>query len=126
MFLYYLRLHKTLQQNITNSERLCAPVYFTGGDFSTDSSSMLPEFFLLHSMIDAMWDYYQHHYPNHSKKWLADRKRRIVWYNLPRFWYVDNTNLGRCGLKIKYENIFPKKVSMVTETSKISERRGSQ
>ena len=63
-------------------------------------------------MIDAMWDYFQHHYPKNSKKWLADRKWRIVGYNLPRFWYVDNTNLERCGLKIKYENIFPKEVSI--------------
>ena len=63
-------------------------------------------------MIDAIWDYYQHHYPQHSKKWHHDRKRRIIWYHTPRYWYVDNTNLERCGLKIKYENIFPKKVSL--------------
>ena len=75
-------------------------------------SSALPEFYLFHSMIDAIWDYYQRHYPQHSKKWLHDRKHRIIGFHLPRYWYVDNTNLERCGLKIKYENIFPKKVSL--------------
>ena len=75
-------------------------------------------------MIDAIWDYYQHNYPKHSKKWLADRKRRLVGYNLPRFWYVDNTNLERCGLKIKYENIFPKKVSIVPRHPKHPKGKG--
>ena len=83
-----------------------------GGDFSYEYASALPEFFSLHSMVDAIWDYYQHHYPQHSEKWLNDRKHRIIGYHSPRYWYVDNTNLERCGLKIKYENIFPKKVPL--------------
>ena len=63
-------------------------------------------------MIDAIWDFYQHHYPQHSKLWLHNKKRRIIGYHTPRYWYIDNTNLERCGLKIKYENIFPKNVSI--------------
>ncbi|XP_066933122.1 uncharacterized protein [Clytia hemisphaerica] len=83
-----------------------------GGDFGYGFSSLLPEFFLLHSMIDGLWAFYQKRFPKHSKKWLHDKKRRIVGYHTPRFWYVDIHNIERCGLKIKYTNLFPKKVNM--------------
>lgn len=63
-------------------------------------------------MIDAMWTFYQHNFPEHSKIWSKNHKYRIIGYNTPRYWYIDNTNLERCGLKIKYDNIFPKEVSL--------------
>jgi len=89
-----------------------------GGDFGYGHSSLLPEFFPLHSYIDAMWTYYQNQRPAHTRKWLKDKNYRIIGFHTPRFWYVDNTNLERCGLKIKYENILPRKVPFIIKPSK--------
>ena len=63
-------------------------------------------------MIDGLWAFYQKRFPKHSKKWLRNKKKRIIGYHTPRYWYVDIHNIERCGLKIKYTNLFPKKVSM--------------
>ena len=49
--------------------------------------------------------------------WLKKSRYRIVGFHTPRYWYVDNTNLEMCGLKIKYANIFPVKITLSNEST---------
>lgn len=72
---------------------------------STGPASFDPIFFPVHTYIDAVYTWWQ----------LLDPKRldthmhgdyRVVWYNVHRKLYADNSNLGGRGMKIKYTAIF--------------------
>ena len=66
-------------------------------------------------MVDALWTFYQKRFPEHSKVWWNDKKHLVIGFNTPRFWYVDFDNIELCGMKVKYENIFPVKPSQLLE-----------
>ena len=57
-------------------------------------------------MFDALWDKYQSRGQSFAEKFLHDDKTLLLWFHEPRNKYVDNKNLGQCGVKIRYSNIF--------------------
>lgn len=66
----------------------------------------MPEFLPFHSMLDALWDKYQSRGRPYAEIFLKDNKTRLLWFNERRNKYVDNENLGECGVKVKYTEIF--------------------
>ena len=72
-------------------------------------SNYSPEFWPYHSMIDALWTYWQNKGPDYKKPLMDDKKTILIGFNEQRSLYQDNDNLGGCGVKIKYTEIFPYK-----------------
>lgn len=80
--------------------------HYSGGLFCTGLSSFLPEFLPFHSMLDALWSKFQSRGQPYADIYLKDGKTRLLWFNELRNKYVDNENLGECGVKVKYTEIF--------------------
>lgn len=74
--------------------------------FDSTCSSYNPEFFVLHSMFDAIWEFWQSKGPEYRVKQKGDNTTKVVHFNVTRSLYLDNTNLGNRGMKIKYTPIF--------------------
>ena len=80
---------------------------FTGGNFGTAVSIYNPEFWPYHSMIDAIWTNWQNKGYEYKEIFMHDKETLMVGFNELRSLYQDNDNLGECGVKIKYSEIFP-------------------
>ncbi|XP_057309949.1 uncharacterized protein LOC130647957 isoform X1 [Hydractinia symbiolongicarpus] len=82
-----------------------------GGHMESNFASNSPEFWLHHTMLDNIWDKWQ----KRGKAFkFVGYKRRTRPVTLLAFrpkekrrYYVDNNNLGGCGLRIRYQNPFP-------------------
>ena len=57
-------------------------------------------------MLDALWSKFQSRGQPYADIYLKDGKTRLLWFNELRNKYVDNENLGECGVKVKYTEIF--------------------
>lgn len=74
--------------------------------FDSGCSSYNPEFFLLHSMFDAIWDFWQSKGPEYLTAQLGSNKTMLYYFGGLRSLYLDNNNLGDRNMKIKYTPIF--------------------
>lgn len=80
-------------------------LYCLGGYFCAGPASFDPIFFPLHSYIDAMYTWWQLLSPDRQMIRMSN-DYVLIWYNVYRRLYVDNSNLGGRGMKIKYTPIF--------------------
>ena len=71
--------------------------------YSADS----PEFWLHHSMLDNLWNTRQNRRLQNIFEGYEDKEIRLLGSSVYRHHYIDNSNLGKCGEKIKYQNVFP-------------------
>ena len=78
---------------------------YKGAAFHTEFASLDPVFFTFHSMMDAIWDWWQHKGPEYQQLLMNDT-RKLLWFEEPIYLYVNNDNIGGCSGKVKYTNIF--------------------
>lgn len=78
---------------------------FLGGIMSTGCASFAPEFLISHAMLDGMWDFWQNKGPEY-KQILANDSTPTLVFNTPRFYLVDNNNLGLSNTRVKYAPLF--------------------
>ena len=57
-------------------------------------------------MLDALWDKYQSRGKEFANLWMDDYETLLLHYNERRNKYIDNNNLGECGVRIRYTEIF--------------------
>ena len=93
---------------LNQEARCCFILSFTGGTMATDYASDAPEFWLHHGMLDSIWDEWQSKGLHFKYVGFTNQLNLTLLGFYPkekRAEFLDNNNLGSCGVKIRYEDI---------------------
>lgn len=79
-----------------------------GGHMATVYASYSPEFWSHHAMLDSIWDEWQKKGQQYKFAAFPERDTILIAYESKEYhhWYVDNDDLGGCGIRVKYDGIF--------------------
>lgn len=89
----------------------------------TDYSSHTPEFWMHHAMLDCAWEKWQQRGHKFNCNFYTDKRTKLLAFKPTdyRYKYVQNNNLGICGIKITCENVLPKPLPRRTSGSGFDE-----